>query len=208
MYVQQFMKPQVITVSPDENILNAVNIMKTKRINRLPVVEKGKLVGIVTDGDLREASPSAATSLSKYEVNELLSKATVKDVSTKKVITCSPETLIEDAALDMREYKIGALPVLESGQIVGIISQNDIMDAFLDIMGVRSPGRRIVVEVRDELGIMNEVSSVIKEFQLDITNLALYHLPNRMVQIFCRVVGEQTDEAVNALLEKGYKVVQ
>jgi len=208
MYVQQFMKPHVITVSPDENILNAMNTMKTKRINRLPIVSKGELVGIVTDGDLRKASPSAATSLSKFELNELISKVTVKEVSTKKVITCSPETLIEDAALDMREHKIGALPVMENGKLVGIITQNDIMDAFLDIMGARSSGKRIVIEARDGVGVMNEVSSIIKQFELDITNLAVFHLSNRMVQILCRVNGEQTEEAVKALIEKGFNVIQ
>jgi acetoin utilization protein AcuB len=208
MYVQQFMKPHVITISPDENILNAMNIMKTKRINRLPIISKGELVGIVTDGDLRKASPSAATSLSKFELNELISKVTVKEVSTKKVITCSPETLIEDAALDMREHKIGALPVMENGKLIGIITQNDIMDAFLDIMGVRSSGERIVIEARDGLGVMNEVSSIIKQFELDITNLAVFHLSNRIVQILCRVNGEQTQEAVKTLIEKGYNVIQ
>ncbi len=208
MYVQQFMNSQVITITPEENILNAMNIMKNKRINRLPVISKGKLVGIVTDGNLRAAYPSPVTTLSKFEMNELLSKVTVKDVATKKVLTCTPETLLEDAALEMRENKVGALPVMEGDKLVGIISQNDILDAFLDIMGVRSPGKRVVVEVRDALGVLSEISSTIKQFELDIVNLAVYHLPNRKVQILCRLDGEQTEAAIAALVEKGYDVTQ
>jgi acetoin utilization protein AcuB len=208
MYVQQFMTSQVITVSPNESILNAMNIMKTKRINRLPVLNSGKLVGIVTDGDLRAASPSPVTSLSKFEMNELLSKVSIKDVAVKKVVTCTPDTLIEDAALLMREHKIGALPVMEGEKMVGIITQNNILDAFLDVMGVRSPGKRIVVEVRDELGVINEVSSVIRSFETDMTSLAVYHLPNRKVQILCHLDGERSEEAVDALIEKGFNIIQ
>lgn len=208
MYVQQFMTSQVITVSPNENILNAMNILKTKRINRLPVINNGKLVGIVTDGDLRAASPSPVTSLSKFEMNELLSKVSIKDVAVKKVITCTADTLIEDAALLMREHKIGALPVLEGDKLAGIITQNNILDAFLDIMGVRSPGKRIVVEVKDEVGIFNEVTGVIRQYGVDITSLAVYHLPNRIAQILCHLDGDGSEEAVKTLIEKGFSITQ
>lgn len=208
MYVQQFMTTQVISVRPDESILNAMNIMKTKSINRLPVMSNGKLVGLVTDGDLRAASPSPITSLSKFEMNELLSKVSIKDVAVKKVITCTPETLIEDAALIMRENKIGALPVMEGDKMVGIITQNNLMDAFLDIMGARSPGKRIVVEARDEVGIIYEISTVIKQLGVDITSLAVYHLPNRKAQILCHLDGEKADEAVKLLIEKGFDITQ
>lgn len=208
MYVQQFMTSRVITVSPSDNILNAMNIMKTKGINRLPVMSGGKLVGIVTDGDLRAASPSPVTSLSKFEMNELLSKVSIKDVAVKKVIVCRPDTLIEDAALLMREHKIGALPVMEGEKMVGIITQNNIMDAFLDIMGALSPGKRIVIEVRDEMGIFNEASTIIKDYQVDISSLAVYHLPNKKAQILCHLDGERAEEAVQALIKKGFDITQ
>ena len=208
MYVQQFMTSQVLTVSPNESVLNAMSLMKTKGINRLPVVSSGKLVGIVTDGDLRGASPSPATTLSKFEMNELLSKVTIKDVAVKRVITCTPETLIEDAALIMRENKVGALPVMENDKLVGIITHNNLLDAFLDIMGARSPGKRIVIEVRDEMGIFNEITSVTKNLEVDITSLAVYHLPNRKVQILCRLHGEKAEEVVDLLLQKGFNITQ
>lgn len=208
MYVQQFMTSQVFTVSPSESLLNAMSLMKTKQINRLPVISSGKLVGIVTDGDLRQASPSPATTLSKFEMNELLSKISIKDIAEKKVLTCTPETLIEDAALIMRENRVGALPVMENNKLVGIITHNNILDAFLDIMGSRSPGKRIVIEVRDEMGIFNEITSVTKNLEVDITSLAVYHLPNRMVQILCRLHGEKSEEAVEIFFQKGFNITQ
>lgn len=208
MYVQQFMTSQVFTVTPSESIFNAMNLMQTKKINRLPVISGGKLVGIVTDGDLRAASASPATTLSKFEMNELLSKISIKDVAVKRVITCTPETMIEDAALIMRENKVGALPVMEKDKLVGIITHNNILDAFLDIMGARSPGKRIVIEVRDEMGIFNEVTSVTKKFEVDITSLAVYHLSNRKVQILCRLDGEKSEEAVEILVQKGFSITQ
>ncbi len=208
MYVQQFMTSQVFTVTPSESIFNAMNLMQTKKINRLPVISGGKLVGIVTDGDLRAASASPATTLSKFEMNELLSKICIKDVAVKKVVTCTPDAMIEDAALIMRENKVGALPVMENDKLVGIITHNNILDAFLDIMGARSPGKRIVIEVRDEMGIINEVTSVTKELELDITSLAVYHLSNRKVQILCRLDGERSEEAVEILVQKGFSITQ
>jgi len=208
MYVQQFMTSKVFTVSPNESILNAMNIMKTKRINRLPVVSNGKLVGLVTDGDLRAAMPSPVTTLSKFEMNELLSKISIIDVAVKKVITCTPDTLIEDAALLMREHKVGALPVMEGDKVVGIITHNDILDAYLDIMGVRSPGKRIVIEVRDEVGVIHKIANIIKDFGVDISNLAVYHLPNRKAQIFLRLDGERANEAVQELVNQGFTVTE
>lgn len=208
MYVQQFMTSQVFTVTPNESILNAMNLMKSKNFNRLPVLNNGKLVGIVTDGDLRAASPSPITSLSKFEMNELLSKVTIKDVAVKKVITCSPDTMIEDAALLMRDHKIGALPVLEDEKLVGIITQNNILDAFLDIMGSRSPGKRIVIEVRDEMGVINEISNIIKKYDTDMTSLAVYHLPNRKAQILTHLNGDKAEEAVKEIIEKGFNVTE
>ncbi|KUO61902.1 MAG: acetoin utilization protein [Gracilibacter sp. BRH_c7a] len=208
MYVQQFMTSQVFTVTPNDSIFNAMNLMKTKNINRLPVISGGKLVGIVTDGDLRAASPSLATTLSKFEMNELLAKVSIKDVAVKKVVTCTPETLIEDAALIMRENKIGALPIMENDKLVGIITHNNILDAFLDIMGARSPGKRIVIELRDEMGIINEITSVTKKLEVDITSLAVYHLSNRKVQILCRLDGEKAEEAVNILVQNGFSIIQ
>lgn len=205
MYVSQFMTSQVFTVRPEDNIAETMSLMREKKISRLPVVEKGKLVGIVTDGDLREVSPSPATTLSIFELNYLVAKTPIRDVAVKKVITCTPETKIEDAALLMRDHAIGALPVLDQGnKLVGIITGTDIFDAFLDVMGFRSPGERFVIETKDEVGVMVDFSSIMKEHDVNIASLAVYHLKNNKVQILARLNGERVKEVKDSLIEKGY----
>lgn len=204
MYVSQFMTSQVFTVSPEDNIANTMALMREKKISRLPVVEKGKLVGIVTDGDLREVSPSPATTLSIFELNYLVAKTPIRDVAVKKVITCTPETKIEDAALLMRDHGIGALPVMDHGKLVGIVTGTDIFDAFLDVMGFRSPGQRFVIETRDEVGVMVDFSSIMKELDVNIASLAVYHLKNNKVQILARLNGERVKEVKDRLIQKGY----
>ncbi|AGA70902.1 CBS domain-containing protein [Desulfitobacterium dichloroeliminans LMG P-21439] len=206
MYVKQFMTSRVFTVSPEDNIADTMALMREQKINRLPVVEKGRLVGIVTDGDLREVSPSPATTLSIFELNYLVGKTPIREVAVKKVITCTPDTKIEDAALLMRENGIGALPVIENGKLVGIVTESDIFDTFLDIMGFRSPGHRFVIETKDEVGVMVDLASTMQEHDVNITSLAVYHLRDNRVQILARLSGDRVDEVKASLIAKGYEL--
>ncbi|AHF08333.1 CBS and ACT domain-containing protein [Desulfitobacterium metallireducens] len=206
MYVRQFMTSQVFTVSPEDNVADTMALMREKKINRLPVVQKGKLVGIVTDGDLREVSPSPATTLSIFELNYLVAKTSIREVAVKKVITCSPDTKLEDAAVLMRDHGIGSLPVLDQEKLVGIITETDIFDTFLDIMGFRSPGDRMVIETKDEVGVIGDLSSIIQDYDVNITSLAVYHLKNNKVQILVRLNGDRVKEVKDALLGKGYEL--
>lgn len=206
MFVRQFMTSQVFTVSPNESIADTLALMRDKKIDRLPVLEKGKLVGFVTDGDLREVSPSPATTLSVFELNYLVAKTPIREVAIKKVITCDPDTRIEDAALLMREHRIGGLPVLEEGKLVGIITGYDILDAFLDIMGSRSPGERVVIEARDKIGVLLDIATTIKQFEVNITSLAFYHKKENQIQFLVHLNGEQVDEVKVSLEEKGYNL--
>ncbi|HBW37124.1 CBS domain-containing protein [Desulfosporosinus sp. BICA1-9] len=206
MYVRQFMTSQVFTVSPDESIADTLALMREKKIDRLPVLEKGKLVGFVTDGDLREVSPSPATTLSIFELNYLIAKTPIREVAVKKVVTCHPDTRIEDAALLMREHKIGGLPVLEEGKLVGIITGYDILGAFLDIMGSRSPGERVVIEAKDKIGVLLDIATTIKHFDVDVTSFAFYHQKDNHIQFLVHLNGEQVNEAKVSLEEKGYNI--
>jgi len=206
MYVRQFMTSQVFTVTPDESIADTLVLMREKKIDRLPVLEKGKLVGFVTDGDLREVSPSPATTLSIFELNYLIAKTPIREVAIKNVVTCHPDTQIEDAALLMREHKIGGLPVLEEGKLVGIITGYDILDAFLDIMGSRSPGERVVIEAKDKTGILLDIATTIKQFEVDVTSFAFYHKKDNHIQFLAHLQGEQVAEVKVSLEEKGYRL--
>src|SRR5665648_464593 len=181
MYVRQFMTSQVFTVTPEESIADTMTLMRDKKITKLPVMDKGKLVGFLTDGDLRE-------------------------VAVKKVITCQPDMQLEDAALLMREHEIGGLPVLDEGKLVGIITGSDILDAFLDIMGSRSPGQRVVIITKDKSGVMLDLAVTIKEFDVDISSIAVYHLKDNQIQILARFQGEQVDRVKASLAQKGYSI--
>ena len=172
----------------------------------MPVVEKGKLVGLVTDGDLREVSPSPATTLSIFELNYLVAKTPIREVAVKKVLTCTPDTLIEDAALLMREKEIGSLPVVEGEKLVGIITELDIFDAFLDIMGFHSPGERVEIEAADEVGVLEDLALVFKENNVNVASFAIYHSAQGDVQIISRLNGERISQVKEALRTKGYTI--
>lgn len=130
-HVRDWMTPNPITISPETSLHDAGNLMKQHSIRRLPVVHQGDLVGIVSWGDVREASPSDATSLNVWELHYLLAKLRVDDIMTKEVITVGPAETIQNAARLMLQHKISSLPVVEGGQVVGIITESDIFRAVV-----------------------------------------------------------------------------
>ncbi len=135
MQIKDHMTRPPITAPPEMPMQEALQLMRERGIRRLPVVDKkGKLVGIVSDRDLLHASPSDATSLSVWELNYLLSKVTLKDVMTKNVITVTPETPVQEAARIMAEKKIGGLPVVQAGKVVGIITETDLFRVLLELL--------------------------------------------------------------------------
>lgn len=137
MIVKDWMKRDPITVGLEEGVSSAWRILKDKRIRHLPVVEKGRLVGIVSDRDLREALPSPATSLSIYEVHYLLDRVKVREVMSRFVLTASPEMPIVEAARLMASHKVGCLPVVDGEKLVGIITETDVLRAFVDLASRR-----------------------------------------------------------------------
>lgn len=125
-WVKDWMTPDPVTIDPQTTLPEANRLMKECNVRRLPVIEKGKMVGIVTLGDIREASPSNATALSIYELNYLLARLSVGAIMSRDPLTVSPDTSIEAAARLMLEHKIGGLPVVADGRLVGIITESDI----------------------------------------------------------------------------------
>ena len=161
MLVGERMSQPVISIPPDMPIIDALNLMKRERIRRTPVVKDGQLVGIVSDKDLLNASPSPATSLSVWELNYLLSKITVRDVMTRKVLTVNEDTPIEQAARIMADNKIGGLPVMRGDSIVGIITETDLFKILLELMGARETGVRVTVTIYDEPGQLARLTQAI-----------------------------------------------
>ena len=161
MLVGDRMSHPVISINPDLPVVDALNLMKRERIRRTPVVKNGKMIGIVSDKDLLNASPSSATSLSVWEMNYLLSRIKVKDLMTKKVLTVSEDTPNEEAARIMADNKIGGLPVMRADHIVGIITETDLFKILLELMGAREPGVRMSVLILDKPGQLAKLTNTI-----------------------------------------------
>ncbi|MBC8504379.1 MAG: CBS domain-containing protein [Anaerolineales bacterium] len=163
MLVGDRMSHPVITISADLPIIEAVNLMRREHIRRTPVIKDGKLVGIVSDQDLLNASPSPATSLSIWEMNYLLSKITVEDVMTSEVLTIETDCPIEEAARIMVDNKIGGLPVMKDDRVVGVITETDIFKVFLELMGARDLGVRITALIPEKLGQLAALTKAVTE---------------------------------------------
>jgi len=190
----------VISTSPKTPINEALNLMRKEHIRRMPVVEKGELIGIVSDLDLLNASPSPATSLSIWEMNYLLSKITVKDVMTKDVITVTDTTPIEEAARIMADNKIGGLPVMRAGKVVGIMTETDLFKLFIELMGAREKGIRVSVLIPEKHGELAELTKAITEIGGDFIAFGQFSgedLSNR--EITFKVIGVTEDQVKTAI---------
>jgi acetoin utilization protein AcuB len=155
------MSRPVISVTPETPISDALVMFKKEHIRRAPVMKDGKLVGIVSEKDLLNASPSSATTLSIWEMNYLISKVKVKNVMTKKVITVNRDTPIEEAARIMADKKIGGLPVVDGERVVGMITETDLFKVFLELMGARDKGVRVTATIEDKPGELAKVTKAI-----------------------------------------------
>jgi acetoin utilization protein AcuB len=161
MLVGERMSHPVISIQPNMPIADASNLMRREHIRRAPVIKDGKLIGIVSDKDLLNASPSPATSLSVWEMNYLLSKIVVEEVMSKNVLSVTENTPIEEAARIMADNKIGGLPVIRENQVVGIITETDLFKIFLELMGAREMGVRVTALIHEERGQLAKLTQTI-----------------------------------------------
>lgn len=206
MLVKDRMTLNPYTVTPETPINDAFAIMRDHNFRRLPVVKMGKVVGIVTERALHRVTPSDATALSVFELNYLLSKMTVADAMTKDPVTIQDSQQLEDAAMLMRKNDIGALPVLREKRLVGIITETDIFDAFLDMLGARYTGARLCLQVPNEPGIGADVFTIISKFEVNIQHLVLNNTRDGAELIF-RLDTDDTTNIERALAAKGYKIM-
>ena len=132
MQVKDWMRRRPVTVSPQETLRSAWRVIREHRIRHLPVVERGRLVGIVTDRDLRHALPSRAVGLETHEIPHLAEKVSIWEVMARAVVTIDREAPIEEAARLLLKYRIGGLPVVKGETLVGIITKTDLVRALLE----------------------------------------------------------------------------
>lgn len=208
MYVKNKMTKDPICIDINSKISEAVDLMSEHNLHRLPVTNGRKLVGLLTEGQISRKGPSKATSLSIYELNYLLSKTSVDAIMIKDVITIHEDRFLEDAALLMLKHDIGCLPVVnDANDVVGILTQNDVFAAFLDILGYRERGSRISLQVEDKLGAIGEISNVFVKNKCNITHVGVYRLENGMAEIIFRIDTFDTDALEKDLNAHGYQVL-
>jgi len=164
----------LITVPPDLTLPEAFALMKKENIRRLVIVDKGKMVGLVTKNDLENALPSKATSLSMWEINYLIEKVKVSDVMIKDVITVNEDTPIEEAARLMADKKISCLPVLRNNDVVGIITETDLFRIFLEVLGAMHTGIRLSAEISVDPGSIAKLTQAIYEAGGDIISFGTF----------------------------------
>lgn len=204
MLVKDRMSKPPITVRDNVGVEEALRLMHSEDVRRLPVVDKhGKMVGIVSELDLLKVSPSPATSLSVYEIPYLLAKLKMKDVMTKDVMTVTEDTPLEEAARVMADNKIGGLPVMRDDKLVGIITETDLFKIFLEMLGGREEGVRISMFVPDEEGMLAKIAGRIAEMGINITALSTIMGEDPSTYLMTIRVDQSADmEALVAAMEE------
>ncbi len=174
MFVAKNMTKNPITVTTDTTILEARKIMANEKIHRLPVLSSGKLVGMITEKDILSASPSSASTLDVYELTYMLAKLKVKKVMQKDVITTTPNTPIEEAAIIMADNDISGLPVVDKGYVVGIITESDIFRTFIDMFSARDKGIRVTIVVPEKVGELHDITQAIAAAHGDLVTVLTF----------------------------------
>jgi len=210
MFVSHWMTRKVFTVGPNDGVTDAVKLMKEKGIKHIPVVKEGRLKGIISDRDIKEFSPSRATTLDMYELHYLLASTKVKELMKTKVITTSPEIPVEEAAMLMFDQEVGCLPVLEGGILVGIISDRDIFRVLVDITGVRHGGNRIYLIVEDRPGSIKDVADIIRKYGFRLQSILTSYEKVRegYRSVVIRTMGKGDVRGLDAELEREYNAVR
>ena len=215
IHYKGFMREKIqrnpVTIGPEASFYEARNLIHEKGVRHLPVVDKNNvLVGIVTDRDIREAAPSDATLLSVQELNYLLGKLKVSSFMTPKdkLITITPDTIIEEAVQLMHDHKIGCLPVLEGGKLYGLFTETDALDHLVDIFGFKQKGTRLTLALEDKPGTMLGILEIFKKHNVNIISIVT---PSFMVEgkriAAIRIRTEEYKDVVTDLEKAGFDVL-
>jgi len=197
MQVKNQMSRKVVTIPPNTSILRAIEIMREKSIRHLPVVKNGELAGLVTEGDLRQAS-----------LLSLVDKVSIDDVMIKKPVTVSPEASIEEAARLVYWHKIGGLPVVAGRKLVGILTIVDILAAFIQLLGILKSSCRIDMILGNKPHAFAEVSALLRNHRAEIISVGMSNHKDRKKRVYYFRVGKcPVKPIVNELKKKGYKVL-
>jgi acetoin utilization protein AcuB len=209
MFIRDVMTTNVVTIPSSTSLADARRIMDAHRIKRLPVVDKGKLVGVVSRDTLDKAGPSKLTTFSMHELSYLLSKVTVKEVMKTDLVTVPPDATVEESVTLAQSHRVGALIVLDNGRVVGIATTNDIFYKIVNpLLGIDRPGMRFSVRKWRDAADLEKILGVIAQFKSEISTVYAVTHPNPEENDF--IVHLNVLDAValiDALRRSGYEVI-
>ena len=210
MPVKDWMSKDLVTIDADTSIMKASRVMKQNEIQHLPVLSKGRLAGIVSDRDLKEATPSKATTLDIHEMYHLLDTITVKSLMPKRLFTITPGETVEKAAAVMLKRHISALPVVDAqGTLTGIITKGDIFRAFVSISGIYQGPLAMGLELPDQPGYIKQVTDVIREHGGRIASIMTRYegAPEGFKRVYIRAKEVKDEKALQKELESKHKIL-
>lgn len=201
MFVRDIMTRNPVSISPGASLRELLSLMTDKTFEAIPVRENGKVTGIVTDWDIVTNAPNL--------VSDYLDTTQVKDIMTANVVTVTSDEVVEMAAFHMYFHDLDALPVVDGqGELIGIVTQNDVFRALVTLMGLRAKGTRITLDVPDEKGVLAKVAGVVRDAGVNISSLSTYGNPTSgRAMVILRVKTEKVQELVEALNREKFKVV-
>ena len=210
MPVKDWMSKDLVTIDADTSIMKASKVMKQNNIQHLPVMKKGRLVGMVSDRDLKEATPSKATTLDIHEMYHLLDTIMVKSLMSKHLYSIAPGDTVEKAAAVMLKNHISALPVVDAqGAMAGILTKGDVFRAFVSISGIYQGPLAMGLELPDQPGYIKQVTDVIRERGGRIASIMTRYegAPEGFKRVYIRAREVKDEKALQKDLESKHKIL-
>jgi acetoin utilization protein AcuB len=212
MLVKNWMSKNVIMIEAKDSMQRAVSLMKEHKIRMLPVLQRGKLVGVVSDTDLKRASASDATMLDVHEMLYLISKIKIKDIMTKEPLTVGPDCTVEETAALLMEHKISGVPVVEAGgKVVGVITRDDLFKVLIDLSGFGKRGVQYAFQVEDRAGSIKDLTDLVRKYGGRIASIlgSYEHAPEGFRNVYLRIyeLPRETVTKLQAELEKKAKLL-
>jgi acetoin utilization protein AcuB len=209
MFVKLWMTSNVLTVDSAQPIIKVEQIMRENRIRRVPVVDDGQLVGIISREDIFRALPSIFDPSISPEMLDQAGRVSAGSIMTRSPVTVEPSTPLEQAALVMRTHKFGSLLVMQDGQLVGIITETNIFDAFLEVLGAKKQGVRIEIKIDHKPASFYAMLQVFKKCDMTILGITVFPDFSRDHQLVTlKVRGENVDKLIDDLWNSGLQINQ
>lgn len=209
MFVQLWMTTDLITIEPDQNLAEATDLLHRHNIRRLPVLKNGQLVGIITPANISKGLPSITDPENTASGDAIAADIPVRSMMTCNPITISPEDTLEQAAFLMRKHKIGGLPVVKDGRLTGIISESNVLDALLEVLGTCESCARIELKIDKDPDSFYELLDILKEYHMDILSIAVlrnFSLEHKLVTL--RINGPELDDIIDEFWDSGFRITR